>query len=526
MVRDASILARAGTRKRSTRPRGSIEELPSGSLRVAVYAGIDPVSKRRHYLRETVPAGPNAEREAEKTMRRLATQVDERRSPRTGATVDQLVDKHFNLADLDRNTLSTYRGYADRHIRPLIGTTKVGAIDGGLFDSFYAELRRCRAHCDRRPFTEHRTDRDHECDARCRPHACRPLATGTIRQIHFILSGALKRAVRWRWISTNPIVEAEPPSAPRPNPQPPSAAEAAQILAAAWGRDPEWGLLVWLVMVTGQRRGELCSIRWKDMDLSRGVLTLSRSIGQRDGQVWEKDTKTHQQRRITLDEHTVELLRAHHDLGRRNAEQIDAVLGGEAFVFSRTPDGSAHLLPDSVTQRYGKLARKLGIATTLHKLRHYSATELIAAGVDPRTVAGRLGHGGGGTTTLRVYSAWVEEADQRASTRLYDRLPQWPSPAETEWAFPKELKATYPYEQLAVDLREDIDAGRWTPGQSLPSFSEIASTRATSAATVHRAVKLLAEWNYVDGIPGRGARVRSGAISAELPQQPERPLRP
>jgi site-specific recombinase XerD len=42
----------------------------------------------------------------------------------------------------------------------------------------------------------------------------------------------------------------------------------------------------------------------------------------------------------------------------------------------------------------------------LHQLRHYSATELIAAGVDVRTVADHLGHGGGGSTTLRTYTAW------------------------------------------------------------------------------------------------------------------------
>jgi integrase len=55
-------------------------------------------------------------------------------------------------------------------------------------------------------------------------------------------------------------------------------------------------------------------------------------------------------------------------------------------------------------------------------LRHYSATELISAGVDVRTVAGRLGHGGGGTTTLRVYAAWVPESDRRAADLLASRL--------------------------------------------------------------------------------------------------------
>lgn len=65
-------------------------------------------------------------------------------------------------------------------------------------------------------------------------------------------------------------------------------------------------------------------------------------------------------------------------------------------------------------------------------MRHYSATELIAAGVDIRTVAGRLGHGGGGTTTLRVYAAWLSEADERVSSILLDRRPQRPERLEPQ----------------------------------------------------------------------------------------------
>ncbi|HZA72169.1 MAG TPA: tyrosine-type recombinase/integrase, partial [Propionibacteriaceae bacterium] len=72
-------------------------------------------------------------------------------------------------------------------------------------------------------------------------------------------------------------------------------------------------------------------------------------------------------------------------------------------------------------------ARRLGITTSIHKLRHYSATELIAAGVDIRTVAGRLGHGGGGGTTLRTYTAWVSESDQRTASKLAPRMPTRPT---------------------------------------------------------------------------------------------------
>jgi hypothetical protein len=53
------------------RQRGRIETLPSGSLRVQVYAGRDPVSGKRHYLTETVPAGPTAAKDAEKARTRL-----------------------------------------------------------------------------------------------------------------------------------------------------------------------------------------------------------------------------------------------------------------------------------------------------------------------------------------------------------------------------------------------------------------------------------------------------------------------
>ena len=97
-----------GPSTRRKRSRGSIEELPSGSLRVSVYAGIDPVTKRRHYLREIIPAGPKAGVEAEKVMRRLAGEVDERRHPRTIATVSHLLDKHFELVTLERSTRATY----------------------------------------------------------------------------------------------------------------------------------------------------------------------------------------------------------------------------------------------------------------------------------------------------------------------------------------------------------------------------------------------------------------------------------
>lgn len=82
------------------------------------------------------------------------------------------------------------------------------------------------------------------------------------------------------------------------------------ILNAAW-EDLDWGTLVWLLMTTGARRGEICGLRWTRLDLDAGVAVFSRSTGQIAGDVWEKDIKTHQGRRVTLDAEIIGVLREH-----------------------------------------------------------------------------------------------------------------------------------------------------------------------------------------------------------------------
>jgi len=195
-----------------------------------VYAGIDSVSGRRHYLSELVKPGPKAARDAEAVRHRLLSQVAEKRNPRTSATLDRLLDRYLDQFDGAPNTLTLYRGHVRNHISPFLGHLTLGSIDADGLDSFYAELRRCRKHCSGSRSTDHRTVGPHECDDRCRPHACRPLGPTTVRHMHFILSGAFKRALRWRWVAVSPIGQAEPPSAPKPNPAPPTPAEAARIL--------------------------------------------------------------------------------------------------------------------------------------------------------------------------------------------------------------------------------------------------------------------------------------------------------
>ncbi len=504
----------ATSSSRSTRrQRGSVEKLPSGALRVAVYAGIDSVSGRRHYLREVVPPGPAAEAEAQRVMRRLAAQVDERRNPRTSATVDQLLDRYLDTLDVGRTTQRMYTRYLEKHVRPFVGHLKAGAMDTEALDSLYRELRRCRTHCMDRKGIDHRTLREHVCDQRCGPHRCRPLAPATIRHVHFVLRGAFEKGVRWRWLAVNPVLFASPPAARQPDPRPPSAEEAARIVEAA-AETPDWGALVWLTMTTGARRGELCGLRWSHVDLPTAVLTFRRAIAQDGRHREEKDTKTHQQRRVALDPETVAVLTEHWERCRDRAAAAGVSLARDGFVFSRTPGGRTHLVPSSVSQRYSRMAVRLGIDTHLHSLRHYSATELIAAGVDVRTVAGRLGHSGGGITTLRVYAAWMAEADQRAAGGLLARMPSRP---RSRPELPRALTSPRtPRERIAAELHERIAVGEVAQGSHLPGIKELAVQYEVAPSTVHRAFELLREWGAVTGAPGERPTVQAALVAAPL----------
>lgn len=466
--------------RRQRRPRGHIEERPNGSFRAVVYAGIDPLTRKPRYLKKTAPTSAQAAVE----LTKLQNQVDEQRHPRSGITVGQAIEKWLEVAELEESTRERYEGLIRIYLAPTFGAMPAAKLDAELLERFYARLRRCNKLCTTRA-----------------GHECRPLAASSVRQIHFILRAALERAVRWRYLGSNEAAFAEPPSFERSDPDPPSAEEVAALLNEAW-REPSWGLLLWLVMVTGVRRGEVCALRWTDLDLERGTLTVERSITQPRAGVREKSTKSRQKRRLAVDAHTVDLLASYRERCQEQCRALSIALARDAFVFSGSPDFSAPMLPSTVTQRYRRLASRTRLRSTrLHALRHYSATELLTAGVDLRTVAGRLGHGSGGATTLRFYAAWVDEADRRAAEAIASTMPQ-PDPGRR---IPRN-----PYEKLAAELREAIVDGRLPAGAPLPTVVDLANEHNVSAGTVNRAVALLRAEGLVDVSRGRRATVRSG----------------
>jgi hypothetical protein len=152
------------TRAQNRRQRGTIDQLPSGTFRVRVYAGVDPLTHRRHTLQETA----ETRAEAERARVKLLSQVDERRQPRSKATLGMLIDRSFEVADLEESTLHGYRSKIETHIRPTLGDIRLSKVDAELLEMFYARLRRCREQCGGRPRAG---------------HECTPRSASSVRQM-------------------------------------------------------------------------------------------------------------------------------------------------------------------------------------------------------------------------------------------------------------------------------------------------------------------------------------------------------
>lgn len=470
---------------RKRRQRGSILQLPSGSYRVTVYAGRDVLTGKARQLRETAKTYDDAK----KVLTRLQRQVDEDNQPKSNITVRQAVEQWLEVAVLEETTRERYDDLIRLYVLPTFGHLQAARIDAELLERFYARLHRCREMCGTRPRAG---------------HTCRPLSSSTTRKVHYIIRGALGRAVRWQHLSVNKAAMAIAPSPERTEPDPPNADEAARLLNAAWA-DPEWGLLLWLTMLTGPRRGEVSAPRWRHIDFERGLLTIHRSNAQPKSGLTEKTTKTGQARKIALDKHTVGLLTTQRDMFESRCTELGCALSPDAFVFSPAPDGSTPFLPRAISQRYRRLALRLKLRSTrLHSLRHYSATELVAAGVDIRTVAGRLGHGSGGATTLKVYAGWVNEADRRAADTMAMIVPK-PIPAP--------VLPRGPYETIAESLREQILSGALPPGAQLPTVAQLAVANTVAVGTAHRALTILKAEGLIAVARGRRAVVSNAPTS-------------
>jgi len=244
------------------------------------------------------------------------------------------------------------------------------------------------------------------------------MKAGTIRGIHSILSGAFAAAQRWEWTERNPAESAKPPTTIRRPIPATSPDDVAAVIAEARARSMALGLYLWLVVVTGVRRGELCGLQIRDLDLDRGLVHIAFNYVVRGGQRIRKDTKTHQDRWLAIDPDTCALIAAYLEEIRAGLAVVGVELCDNAYLFSNDPAHTRPWNPDWATHKVAEAAVAAGVKLDIKDGRHYTASQLLAGGFDLRNTAARLGHSGGGATTLRHYADPVPEVDRRAAAYL------------------------------------------------------------------------------------------------------------
>ncbi len=243
------------------------------------------------------------------------------------------------------------------------------------------------------------------------------LSGSTVHQIHNVLTGALDQAVRWGWRSDNPARLATLPPARDREIFPPTPEEVRRVIESA---GDDFAVFLRIAAAIGVRRGEISALRWQSVDLDRGEITITRALVESyDKEILEKDTKTHQSRRVALDAGTADALRAWRQIAEKRAADCGSRINPDSFVFSPEPNGSSPWNPMHWTSAWRRLREKTGINENLrlHDLRHFSATRLLNAGIPVRTVSGRLGHARA-ATTLNVYSHFVPSSDRAAADAM------------------------------------------------------------------------------------------------------------
>jgi len=247
------------------------------------------------------------------------------------------------------------------------------------------------------------------------------MSPATILRIHSIISAALDLAVRYEWTDRNVAKNARPPHPRKREPDPPSPEQAARLLNLVWAEDEEFGLYLWTAFTTGARRGEVTALRENRFDFTHQQVRVSANYIVKQGNRIEKPPKAGDGRLLSLDLLTCELFREWFQRRRTQAASVAVQVAEDAYTFSPDPAGRTPWNPDTMTHRYRRYARRIGIASSLKELRHYSATQLLTAGTDLNTVAGRLGHAEG-STTLKFYAQFTRPADQHAAAVIPAQL--------------------------------------------------------------------------------------------------------
>jgi integrase len=217
------------------------------------------------------------------------------------------------------------------------------------------------------------------------------LSSKTVHEIHGVLHLALKHAVRWNYVSRNVCDLLDSPRVVSRKGTPLSVEQARKLVESLKGHRLE--LVVLTAIITGMRRGEILALRWSDIDMTRRVLVVLRTVdyiypyGYVEN---EPKTKTGK-RRIDLPEFFIKMLKQHRIKQERQRLKIGDKWENRDLVFADMTGG--YMSPAHLDDDFGKIVKDAGLPhLPFHDLRHSAATILISMGIHPKVIQELLGH--------------------------------------------------------------------------------------------------------------------------------------
>jgi integrase len=373
--------------------RGSMTERAPGVWRLRVMT-------RRGQIERIFRGNQTAAREA---LTELAT---EKPSP-TGSTASadesahtfgHLLDKwleHLEARGRAPKTLAENKREIETRIRPRLGAISVSKLTAEQLDDAYSAWLR------------------------------EGLSASSVHRHAAVISAALAQGVKWGWLDTNPAQRASAPTAaPQRKLVTPGPDQVAKLIQAAEKSDPIMATAVALAFITGGRRGELAALRWSDIDFDRGTVRIERSLTQIGTTLTEKSTKTGHGRTVALDERALALLRRHWVWQLDLSNKAESPLVTDPYLLSDNANGARPIEPSKITERFVVLRGRAGIqGVRFHDLRHAHVSQLLGAGVDPTTVATRVGHAST-RMTLDRYAHALPAGDLAAAAVIGALLPE------------------------------------------------------------------------------------------------------
>ena len=237
--------------KRLIRARGK-----SAIYELRVSTGRDPVTGRYDQVSRRWPryAGDDTEVDsADKFLAKLVKELEgSGRTAGAGGTVDRLLAKWLKQITSESRSPTTLREYQrliDKRISPALGHVPARKVTALELDEFYQGL----------------TDEG--------------LAPASVRQVHAVLRPGFRQGVKWRYLPSDPATDASPAQLVSKAVLAPRVAEVQKMIAAADKDDPDMAALIAIAAVTGARRGELCGLRWGDVDWDDLTLTTEWPVG-------------------------------------------------------------------------------------------------------------------------------------------------------------------------------------------------------------------------------------------------------